>query len=210
LRRFAAYASVASAGACLFGVAGFAPQGLAGAVAGAFAHGLAAAVLLGASVVIEERAKTSELARAASVISQAPRLGILVGFGLALSLGVPGLASFWGTLLVLLGGFALHPVLALLLAAGLVASAAAHARVARLLLIGRGALPYRHSFPGEALGSGLPDATPSDLAALVPVAAIALLLGVWPVPLLAQIADGVRDVSVAVEPEGLDPTAESR
>jgi NADH:ubiquinone oxidoreductase subunit 4 (subunit M) len=106
---------------------------------------------------------------------------------------------------VLLGGFVRHPVLAVLLAAAIVASAAAHVRVARLLLLGQLDPTWRRSVPLERFGGRFPDASPRELAVLVPIAVFALLLGLWPVPLLQQIADGVRDASAAVDPQGPDP-----
>jgi hypothetical protein len=54
------------------------------------------------------------------------------------------------------------------------------------------------------------DGTPRELAVLLSLAAVALLLGLWPVPLLSQIADGVRDASSAVDPSGADPTVGPR
>jgi NADH-quinone oxidoreductase subunit M len=201
LRRFVAYASIASGGVCLFGVAGFTPQGIAGTVSGLFAHGLSAAMLLVAAAALEDRVHGSDLARLAGVARRAPVLGLLVAVALALSLGVPGLAGFWGTLLVLAGGFARHPVLAVLLAASLVASAAAHVRVARFVL-------FEREGPAPPASSPVPvtDAAPRELAVLVSLAALALLLGLWPVPLLTQIAGGVRDAASAVDPAGSDPT----
>jgi NADH-quinone oxidoreductase subunit M len=201
LRKFVAYASIASAGACLFGVAGFTPQGMAGTVTGLFAHGLSAAMLMVATAALEHRVRSSDLARLAGVARRAPVLGLLVAVALALSLGVPGLAGFWGMLLVLAGGFARHPVLAVLLAASLVASAAAHVRVARCVLFERD-----RPVPLASAPVPVPDAGPRELAVLVSLAALALLLGVWPVPLLTQIAGGVRDAASSVDPAGSDPT----
>jgi NADH-quinone oxidoreductase subunit M len=219
LRRFVAYVSIASGGASLFGVGVFTPQGMAGAVTGLFAHGLAAAILLGVAGALRARARTCDLTRLAGVFDPAPRLAALLAAGLALSLGVPGLAGFWGLLLVLLGGFVRHPVLAALLAGGLVASAAAHLRVARLLLLGRTPLSPGASAPArdrEPLAvdltrpGRLPDASPRELAVLVPLAGLGLLLGLWPVPLLSQIADGVRDASAVVDASATDLTVEPR
>jgi NADH-quinone oxidoreductase subunit M len=198
LRRFVAYATVASSGAILFGIAGFSPQGMAGAVVGLFAHGLAAAMILAAATALEQRARSGSLDGLATVARRVPSLGLLLAVALAVSLGVPGLAGFWGPLLVLAGGFPRHPVLAVLLAAGFVASAAAHVRVASAVLLGR-------ATPPEAPEPRATDAAPRELAVLVSLAALALLLGVWPGPLLSQIADGVRDASSAVDPAGADP-----
>ncbi|HEY5240413.1 MAG TPA: NADH-quinone oxidoreductase subunit M, partial [Polyangiaceae bacterium] len=116
------------------------------------------------------------------------------------SLGVPALAGFWGPLLALLGGFTRHPVLAAVMAMALVASAAAHLRVGRLMLLGRADAARRGRPLLEPFGGLMPDATPRELAAFVPLALLALLLGLWPVPLLSSMAAGVRDVSSTVEP----------
>jgi NADH-quinone oxidoreductase subunit M len=115
---------------------------------------------------------------------------------------MPGLAGFWGLLLVLLGGFVRHPVLAVLLAASLVASAAAHVRVGRLVLLGRADARRGGSGPLASIGGRLADASPREMAVLVPLVVLALLVGLWPGPLLSEIADGVRDASAAVELSG--------
>jgi NADH-quinone oxidoreductase subunit M len=207
LRRFVAYATVASAGAWLFGVAGFTPQGTAGAVAGLFAHGLAATMLLAVSVALEPRGRGGDFARLAGVAERVPVFGLLVAVALALSLGVPGLAGFWGLLLVLAGGFSRHPVLAVLLAASLVASAAAHVRVARLVLLRVPDSRSPRAAERTAVPPGIPLYRPGarELAVLASLAALALLLGLWPAPLLSQIADGARDASASVDPSGVDP-----
>jgi NADH-quinone oxidoreductase subunit M len=187
-------------------VGAFTSQGIAGAVAGLFAHGLAAAMLLGVAGALEERLHTCELARMGGLVGEASALAAITGVGLAASLGVPALAGFWGLLLELLGGFTRHPVLATVMAAAIVASAAAHLRVGRMMLLGRaGAARRAHTRPLlEPFGGRLPDATPRELAAFVPLGVLALLLGVWPAPLLSSIAAGVRDVSTTVEPSPPD------
>ena len=96
LRRFVAYASIASGGACLFGVGAFTSQGIAGAVAGLFAHGLAAAMLLGVAGALERRLRTCELASLGGLAGEAPALAAVTATGLAVSLGVPALGGLLG------------------------------------------------------------------------------------------------------------------
>jgi NADH-quinone oxidoreductase subunit M len=196
LRRFAGYATVASAGTCLYGLGSLTPQGVAACVAGLFAHGLGALLLLGVAASLQRRVGTCDVTRVRG-LGQAPVLAGLLGAGLGITVGAPGLAGFWGVLLALLGGFAPHPVLGVVLAAALVVVVAAHLRVARALLLAR-------SGSADAAGA-LHDATPREIAALVPIAALGLLLGLWPVPLLAEIGAGARDASAAVDPTGPDP-----
>jgi NADH-quinone oxidoreductase subunit M len=161
-------------------------------------------MLLGVAGALEKRVRTCELAKLGGLAAETPALAAATGVGLAVSLGVPALAGFWGPLLALLGGFTRHPVLAAVMALALVASAAAHLRVGRMMLLGRAHGARRGSPLLDAYGGRLPDATPGELAAFVPLAVLALLLGVWPVPLLSVIATGVRDVSTTVEPSPPD------
>jgi NADH-quinone oxidoreductase subunit M len=200
LRRFAAYSAIAGSGACVFGVGALTSQGIAGAVAGLFAHGLAAALVLGVAGALEARVGTCQLGRLGGLGEEAPALAAALGMGLAVSLGVPPLAGFWGPLLALLGGFARHPVLAAVMAMALVASAAAHLRVARMVVAGRLDPSLRTSEPLERFAGKLPDASTRELAVLVPLALLAAVLGVWPAPLLSTVASGVLDVSATVDP----------
>ncbi|HEX8790210.1 MAG TPA: NADH-quinone oxidoreductase subunit M [Polyangiaceae bacterium] len=200
LRRFVAYATIASGGCALLGIGAFTAQGLAGAVAALFARGLAAAMLLGVAAALAQRVKTCALDRFGGLATETPALAALAAAGLATSLGVPCLAGFWGPLLAMLGSFARHPVLATVFAVALVATAAAHLRAARMLLLGHVDPAWKRSTYLEPFGGRLPDAAPREVAALVPLAVIALLLGLWPTPLLASMAAGVRDVTETVQP----------
>jgi len=200
LRRFTAYASIASTGACLFGVGSLSSQGVAGAIAGLFAHGMAAALVLGVAGALDQRVRSCDLGRLGGLGAETPRLAAALGIGLAVSLGAPVLVGFWGPLLSLLGGFARHPVLASAMALALVASAVAHLRVARLTLPGAISPTWRRSTLLEPFGGRIPDASATEVATLVPLVLLALALGVWPAPLLSTMATGVRDASATADP----------
>ncbi len=202
LRRFVAYTTIAASGICLYGVGAMTPEGIAGALVNLFAHGLSVILVLGFAGALEERLRTSDASRLHGLVSEAPALAGLGALGLAVSLGVPGLVGSWGVLLTLLGGFVRHPGLALVVAGALVASAAAHLRIARLLLLGELDPAWRRSAQLEPFGGRVPDATAVELLALVPAAALALLLGAWPAPVLTSIAVSARDSSGAVDPGG--------
>ncbi len=195
LRRFVAFSSLASSGACLFGVGSLSAQGIGGAIAGLFARGLAVSLLLGVAGALDARGmqRTLDALDRSALARNAPRLALLLGAGLAVSLGVPCFAGFWGTLLVLLGGFGRHPVLGLTIALSLVALTGAHVRVARVVL------------PNPRADASLPalaDVRPRELSGLLPLVLLAVVLGVWPAPLLSQIAAGAGDASTAAEAAG--------
>jgi len=202
IRRFFAYATLTSAGTCLYGIGALTAQGIAGAVTGLFAHGLAAALLLGFACALEQRVHTCDAGRLGGLAGETPGLATIASVGLAVSVGVPGLVGSWGVLLALLGGFVWHPALAVMLAAVLVVSVAAHGRIARLVLLGKIDPAWRASFDLEPYGGRFPDATRWEVVALVPIAALGLLLGVWPAPLLSSIGAGARDAGAAVNPSG--------
>src|SRR6185312_12490009 len=182
-----------------FAVAAFTAQGIAGAVVGLFARGLAAALLVGAASALERRLGTTALARLAGLPGEAPRLAAVVAIGLATSLGVPCLAGFWGPMLALLGGFGRHPALAVLLGLALVASAAAHLRAARAMLLGTFDEAWRSSAALEAHRGKMPDLTSRELGAMGAVMAIVVLVGVWPSPLIAATLAAAADISAVID-----------
>ncbi len=195
LRRFVAYVVVANAGLCLYGIGALTPEGIAGAVMALFAHGLAAAMLMAVANALESRARTCDAERLRGLAADAPVLATMLAVALAVSLGAPGLVGSWGLLFCFVGGFARHPLLALILAGSLVVLAAAHARMARLLFFERVDPAWRQSRLLEPFGGRLPDATSLEMVALVPIAAIALVLGLWPIPALSPIETAARDAS---------------
>jgi NADH-quinone oxidoreductase subunit M len=199
LRRFVGYVVVANAGLCVFGIGSLTPQGIAGAVMALFAHGLAAAMLLALASAIGSRARTCDVVSMKGLAGDAPVLAVLLAAALAVSLGIPGLAGSWGVLLTFVGGFVRHPLLGLIVAASLVASAAAHARMARLLLFDPIDPGWRKSRSLEPYGGRLPDATSLEMLALVPMAAVALVIGLWPVPALSPMESAARDHSAVLD-----------
>jgi NADH-quinone oxidoreductase subunit M len=205
LRRFVAYAIVGNAGLCLYGIGAFTPQGIAGAVMALFAHGVASVMMLAIANAFERRVRTCDVVRLAGLGGETPVLATVFAVGLGASVGVPGLVGSWGVLLAFVGGVAQHPVVAGLLGAALVVSAAAHVRVLRLLVFERVDPTWRTNRSLDPFGGRVPDATSLEMAALVPLAVLALVLGLWPVPALSAMELTAHDVSAAVA-----PTAEGR
>jgi NADH-quinone oxidoreductase subunit M len=199
VRRFVAYLIVANAGVCLYGIGSLTAQSITGAALALFAHGLAAAMLLTVAHALESRARTCDAMRLQGLASDAPVLAALLAAALAASLGVPGLVGSWAIILTFVGGFVRHPLLALVLAGSLVASAAAHARMARMLLFEKVDARWRQSRSLEPFGGRLPDATSFEMLALVPIAALVFVLGFWPIPALSPMETAARDASAPLD-----------
>ncbi|MEV4747950.1 NADH-quinone oxidoreductase subunit M [Streptosporangium sp. NPDC049248] len=106
LKRMIAYSSVGHMGFVLLGFATLTPVGINGALFGNIAHGLITALLFFVAGAIKERYGTSDMpALGGGMLTRLPHLGSLLTFACVASLGLPGLAGFWGEMLALLGAF---------------------------------------------------------------------------------------------------------
>ncbi|MFF5108289.1 NuoM family protein [Streptosporangium sp. NPDC000509] len=106
LKRMIAYSSVGHMGFVLLGFATLTPAGVNGALFGNIAHGLITALLFFVAGAIKERYGTSDMpALGGGMMTRLPRLASLLTFACVASLGLPGLAGFWGEMLALLGAF---------------------------------------------------------------------------------------------------------
>jgi NADH:ubiquinone oxidoreductase subunit 4 (subunit M) len=59
----------------------------------------------------------------------------------------------------------------------------------------------------DRFGGRFADVTAREFATMAPFLVLALVLGLWPVPLFALIAGGVRDATSFVDPAGPDQIA---
>jgi len=69
------------------------------------AHGLITGMLFFLAGSVQERYNTRELSRLGGLLVQAPRLGWILGFCAMASLGLPGLAGFWGEFPAILSAY---------------------------------------------------------------------------------------------------------
>jgi len=112
LKRMIAFSSVGHMGFVVLGIASMSEVGLAAAVFGSVAHGLITGLLFFNAGALKERygsASLSTLGR--GLYARAPYLAALFTFGAIASLGMPGLAGFWGEMLSLRAAYEIGPVL---------------------------------------------------------------------------------------------------
>src|SRR3954452_6987674 len=105
LKRLIAFSSVAHMGFVMLGIATLTSYGINAAIFGMVAHGLITGMLFFLAGSIQERFGTREIARLGGLLVQAPRLGWILGFCAMASLGLPGLAGFWGEFPAILSAF---------------------------------------------------------------------------------------------------------
>ncbi|GAA2927630.1 NADH-quinone oxidoreductase subunit M [Streptomyces mexicanus] len=195
LKRLIAYSSVGHMGFVLLGVATMTPTGVNGALFANIAHGLITGLLFFLVGGLKERTGTTDLdalaeETGAALYGRAPRLGGLLAFGAVASLGLPGLAGFWGEMLALFGAF--EP------AAGL-------SRPAFLTFMAIGAFgtlltaAYMLVVVRRVCMGALPQETPKladvrgfEFAAWTPLVVLTVLAGLWPKALLGLTDPAVQ------------------
>jgi NADH-quinone oxidoreductase subunit M len=203
LKRLIAYSSVGHMGFVLLGIASMTPTGVNGALFANIAHGLITGLLFFLVGGVKDRFGTADLdtlsgAAGAALYGRAPRLGGLLAFAAVASLGLPGLAGFWGEMLAMFGAF--NPAEGLSRPAFLTFMAIACfgtlLTAAYLLTVVRrvcmGAKP--EDSPG-ADGPPLPrlaDVQTYELATWTPLVALTVLAGLWPAVLLGLTDPAVQ------------------
>jgi NADH-quinone oxidoreductase subunit M len=101
LKRLIAYSSVGHMGFVVLGAATFTVGGVQAAVFASVAHGLITGLLFFLAGAVKDRYGTTDLARLTTLYGTVPRIGGVFVFAAMASLGLPGLAGFWGEMLAI-------------------------------------------------------------------------------------------------------------
>ncbi|MEV0626567.1 complex I subunit 4 family protein [Nonomuraea wenchangensis] len=213
LKRMIAYSSVGHMGFVLLGFATLTPTGINGALFANVAHGLITGLLFFLAGAIKDRYHTADMtALGGGLLATLPRLGSVLTFAAVASLGLPGLAGFWGEMLALLGAF--RPAdglprglfLTYMVVGGLGAVLTAAYFLVMLSRVTHGRPPplpaqaeaVAERRVGESLAAG-PVATLAhrdvrayELLAWTPLVALILLFGLWPGLLLSLTTPAVH------------------
>ncbi|MEU6206118.1 NADH-quinone oxidoreductase subunit M [Micromonospora musae] len=175
LKRLIAYSSVGHMGFVLLGIATLTSTGLQAALIGNVAHGVITGLLFFLAGAVKDRTHTGALAELSGLRETAPRLAGLLGFAAIASLGLPGLAGFWGEAFAVIAaievGGPLWTTLGVLAAVGGALTAAYFLRLLRRVTHGR---------PSPAVGRLAPTLAGGELTAWTPLVLLALAVGLAP------------------------------
>jgi NADH-quinone oxidoreductase subunit M len=105
MKRLIAFSSVAHMGYVMLGIATLTDFGINAAIFGMVAHGLITGMLFFIAGSVKERYHTLEIKRLGGLLVQAPHMGWILGFTTMASLGLPGLAGFWGEFPAILAAY---------------------------------------------------------------------------------------------------------
>ncbi len=113
MKRLIAFSSVAHMGFVMLGISTLTDKGINAAMFGMVAHGLITGMLFFIAGSVKDRFHTLEIKRLGGLLTQTPRMGWLLGLCAMASLGLPGLAGFWGEFPAILSSYQPAPGLSL-------------------------------------------------------------------------------------------------
>ncbi|MFV2021539.1 complex I subunit 4 family protein [Micromonospora sp. LOL_023] len=180
LKRLIAYSSIGHMGFVLLGIATLSATGIQAALIGNIAHGVITGLLFFLAGAIKDRFHTGELSALGGLREQSPALAGLLGYAAIASLGLPGLAGFWGEAFAVVAavqrGGVLWTTLAALAAVGAALTAAYLLRMLRRVA---------HGPPGPAVrATPAGPITRPEALAWAPLIVATLAIGLLPVLVL--------------------------
>src|SRR5438132_4121357 len=105
MKRLIAFSSVAHMGFVMLGISTLTAFGINAAVFGMVAHGLITGMLFFIAGSVKDRFHTLDMKRLGGLLLQSPQMGWILGFCCMASLGLPGLAGFWGEFPAILSAY---------------------------------------------------------------------------------------------------------
>lgn len=180
MKRLIAFSSVAHMGYVMLGISTLTSYGINAALFGMVAHGLITGMLFFVAGSVKERFHTLEIKRLGGLLETMPRLGWIFGFATMASLGLPGLAGFWGEFPAILSAYNPAESLNVALFRGLMVVAA----VGTVFAAGYLLWLYQRTAFGrqkpEWEGHHFHDVLPSEWLAWTPFLAGIVVFGAWP------------------------------
>ncbi|MFV2094030.1 NuoM family protein [Micromonospora sp. LOL_014] len=177
LKRLIAYSSVGHMGFVLLGIATLSATGIQAALIGNIAHGVITGLLFFLAGAVKDRYHTGELADLGGLRERSPALSGLLGYAAIASLGLPGLAGFWGEAFAVVAawqrGGALWTTLAVAAAVGAALTAAYLLRMLRRVTHGPAGPAVRAVTPAPAISR-------PEALAWAPLVLLALAIGLVP------------------------------
>ncbi len=191
MKRLIAFSSVAHMGFVMLGISTLTTFGINAAIFGMVAHGLITGLLFFIAGSVQHNYHTREMSRLGGLLQQAPRMGWILGFAVMASLGLPGLAGFWGEFPAILAAYS--PAAGL--SEGLFRGFMVVAAIGTVLSAGYLLWMYQRVAFGvpkdEFAEADIHDVGPAEWMAWTPLILLTLALGIYP-----QIIFGVTDRAV--------------
>jgi NADH-quinone oxidoreductase subunit M len=182
-KRMVAYLSLSHMCFISLGILSLTPAGISGGVLQMINHGILITSIFFIVGHLEQRVGSRDRGQLRGLSSRAPRLAAVFLVLALATLGMPGLNGFVGEYLILLGAYARSWALLLVAAFGVILAAWYTLRF------------YQGAMNGAApeAGGGA-EIGPVESGVLVPLAILAVVIGIYPAPFLSVIGDAVGAV----------------
>jgi NADH-quinone oxidoreductase subunit M len=183
MKKLVAYSSVSHLGFVVLGIASMNTQGVQGAVYQMLNHGISTGGLFLIVGMLSDRRHTRLIAEYGGLKQVMPHLVAVFLIITLSSIGLPGLNGFVGEFLILLGAFRTDPKMAAFAASGVILSA-----TYMLWMFQR----VNYGAVTNEKNKSLPDLTTREWVVIVPIVAVAILMGVLPGLFLRPIEPSVN------------------
>jgi NADH-quinone oxidoreductase subunit M len=196
LKRLLGYSSISHLGVIMLGLFAFSTQSIEGSVLQMVNHGITIAALFLLVGFLEERTGTRRLGNFGGLAARLPLLATVMAIAALSSLGLPGLNSFAGEFLTLIGVFRTTPVFSILATAVVIPAAWYMLRFFQESMQG----PKQKEGPvGTMLRKGtLMDLSFSEFWLLAPLLLLIFYIGIQPGPLVWILQQSVPNVMHAL------------
>jgi NADH-quinone oxidoreductase subunit M len=179
MKKLVAYSSVSHLGFVVLGIFSFTQQGLDGAVYQMLNHGISTGALFILVGYLYERRHSLEISAYGGVATPAPNLSIIFLITTLASIGLPTLNNFVGEYLVLQGASSANFGWAVFAALGVIFSACYMLWLYQRMFFGKAS---------ESLSHHMPDLTPREWAAIVPLVILMVWMGSFAQSFLPSIS----------------------
>ncbi len=178
LKKLIAYSSVSHMGFCLVGMASMTDAGFSGAMFMMIAHGVISSMCFLVAGVVYDRAHTRDIEGFGGLAQKMPEYSGITGLAFMASLGLPGFAGFIAEALVFIGAFGAmngsFRILVMVSVISIIVTAAYYLWTIHRMFLG----PFNEKW------SHLWDMNWRERLLLYPLGAMAVILGVYPMPVL--------------------------
>jgi NADH-quinone oxidoreductase subunit M len=185
MKKLIAYSSVAHMGFVTMGIFAATTQGIAGGIFQMVSHGIVSGALFLSVGVVYDRMHTREIAAYGGLVNRMPLYAAaFLVFTLA-NVGLPGTSGFIGEFLSLIGTFKVNITVATFATLGVILSAAYALWLYRKVVLGALQKPSL---------AAIKDLDYRELITLGPLAALTILFGIFPKPVLDMSAAAVTQL----------------
>lgn len=201
MKQVIAYSSVSHMGVIILGIFALNVEGIGGSIFLMISHGVVSGGLFMLVGVIYDRRHTKLMKEFGGLALVMPKYATIFGIMLMASIGLPLTIGFVGEFLSLIGFFKVSPVLTLIAGLTIILGA-----VYMLVL-------YKKSFFGPLTNDEnkkLKDIKGREIAALVPLVAIVIILGVYPKPILNPVDKSVSQLVEIMQIKAVNPSTKAR